>query len=381
MTAPALAAPARSTASFCTIVGALGVALYLFPIYWMFVSGLKTASEIFANPPTLFPRNPTLDTFEYVFVRENVLRYLRNSLTIALPVTAITLVLGSMGGYAMCRISSRIVDVALMTVLLLQVFPEALLATPMFIIFRTLEILNTFAAVILATASKTLAFALVILRPMFQQVPVEIEEASLVDGCSQFQTFWRIVLPLMRVPLIVVGALSFVQAYGQFVYAFTLLSRNELHPATVGIYGFVGAEYADWHRVMAFSSVFVLPILVVFLLLQNKIVVGVDGGRAEVARTEREPCRNASISPERWIPRATSSPISAIWWRPKGSTRGWSTCRRGRTRRSPMSRRRKSRAIIRTGRRRCSPAIAAPRSAPWRTRLHASSRRAAMSPG
>ena len=268
----------RGNSLVWTIVGMLGVALYLFPIYWMFVSGLKTASEIFANPPTLFPRNPTLDTFEYVIVRENVLRYLRNSLTIALPVTAITLVLGSMGGYAMCRIRSRIVDVALMTVLLLQVFPEALLATPMFIIFRTLEILNTFAAVILATASKTLAFALVIVRPMFQQVPVEIEEASLVDGCSQFQSFWRIVLPLMRVPLIVIGSLSFVQAYGQFVYAFTLMSRNELQPATVGIYSFVGAEYADWHRVMAFSSVFVLPILVVFLLLQNKIVAGLTAG-------------------------------------------------------------------------------------------------------
>jgi len=268
----------RGNSLVWTIVGMLGVALYLFPIYWMFISGLKTASEIFANPPTLFPRNPTLDTFEYVIVRENVLRYLRNSLTIALPVTAITLVLGSMGGYAMCRIRSRIVDVALMTVLLLQVFPEALLATPMFIIFRTLEILNTFTAVILATASKTLAFALVILRPMFQQVPVEIEEASLVDGCSQFQSFWRIVLPLMRVPLIVVGSLSFVQAYGQFVYAFTLMSRNDLQPATVGIYSFVGAEYADWHRVMAFSSVFVLPILVVFLLLQNKIVAGLTAG-------------------------------------------------------------------------------------------------------
>lgn len=268
----------RGNSIVLTVVGVLGVALYLFPIYWMFVSGLKTAAEIFANPPTLFPRNPTLDTFEYVIVRENVLRYLRNSLTIALPVTVITLILGSMGGYAMSRIKSRIVDVALMTVLMLQVFPEALLATPMFIIFRTLEILNTFTAVILATASKTLAFALVILRPMFQQVPVEIEEASFVDGCSQLQSFRWIVLPLMRVPLIVVGALSFVQAYGQFVYAFTLLSRNELHPATVGIYSFVGAEYADWHRVMAFSSVFVLPILVVFLVLQTKIVSGLTAG-------------------------------------------------------------------------------------------------------
>jgi multiple sugar transport system permease protein len=76
----------------------------------------------------------------------------------------------------------------------------------------------------------------------------------------------------------VVGALSFVQAYGQFVYALTLLNQHELQPATVGIYNFVGAEYADWHRVMAFSSVFVLPILAMFLLLQNKIVAGLTAG-------------------------------------------------------------------------------------------------------
>jgi len=261
-----------------TVVGAVGVTLYLFPIYWMFVSGLKTAAEIFASPPTLIPRHPTLETFEYIFVRENVLRYLRNSLVIALPVTAITLTLGSMGSYAMSRIRNRTVDVAMITVLLLQVFPDALLATPMFIIFRTLDIINTFPAVILATTSKTLAFALVILRPMYRQIPPEIEEASLVDGCTRLQTFCRIVLPLMRVPLMVVGALSFVQAYGQFVYALTLLSQHELQPATVGIYNFVGAEYADWHRVMAFSSVFVLPILVMFLLLQNKIVAGLTAG-------------------------------------------------------------------------------------------------------
>jgi len=260
------------------LLAALGVALYLFPIYWMFISGLKSSAEIFANPPTLVPRSPTLAAFEYVFVRENVLRYLRNSITIAVPVTALTLVLGSMGAYAMSRLRSRIVDVALVLVLLLQVFPEALLATPMFIIFKGLDILNTYTAVSLATASKTLSFALVILRPLFRQVPIELEQASLVDGCTPLQTFWRIVLPIMRVPLIVVGTLAFVQAYGQFVYPLTLLSEQDLQPATVGIYSFVGAEYADWHRVMAFSSIFVLPILVVFLALQRRIVAGLTAG-------------------------------------------------------------------------------------------------------
>jgi multiple sugar transport system permease protein len=270
--------PKRRRAPLLTVIAGAGVALYLFPIYWMFVSGLKNSAEIFANPPTLFPRAPSLDAFSYVFMREDVLRYLRNSLAIAVPVTLLTVAMGACGGYALSRLRSRLVDAALFTVLMLQVFPDALLATPMFIIFKSIGLLNTLTAVVMATTSKTLAFALVILRPMFRQVPIELEEASLVDGCNRFQTFCRIVLPIMHIPLIVVGALSFVQAYGQFVYALTLLSRQDLQPATVGIYSFVGAEYADWNRVMAFSSVFVLPVLLLFLVLQRRIVAGLTAG-------------------------------------------------------------------------------------------------------
>jgi len=274
----ALRLPGAARGWHLTALATLGVALYLFPIYWMFASGLKNSAEIFASPPTLIPRAPSLAAYEYAFVRENVLRYLRNSLAIAVPVAALTLVLGAMGGYALSRLRSRLVDAALFVVLLLQVFPEALLATPMFILFKALGLLNTFAAVILATTSKTLAFALIVLRPLFRQVPAELEEASLVDGCTPLQAFVRIVVPLMAIPLIVVGALSFVQAYGQFVYALTFLSRQELQPATVGIYSFVGGEYADWHRVMAFSSVFVLPIIALFVLLQRRIVAGLTAG-------------------------------------------------------------------------------------------------------
>jgi multiple sugar transport system permease protein len=270
--------PKRRRAPLLTVIAGAGVALYLFPIYWMFVSGLKNSAEIFVNPPTLFPRAPSLDAFSYVFMREDVLRYLRNSLAIAVPVTLLTVAMGACGGYALSRLRSRLVDVALFTVLMLQVFPDALLATPMFIIFKSIGLLNTLTAVVMATTSKTLAFALVILRPMFRQVPLELEEASLVDGCNRFQTFCRIVLPIIHIPLIVVGALSFVQAYGQFVYALTLLSRQDLQPATVGIYSFVGAEYADWNRVMAFSSVFVLPVLLLFLVLQRRIVAGLTAG-------------------------------------------------------------------------------------------------------
>ena len=261
-----------------TIVAFAGAAIYLFPIYWMLISGFKSSAEIFVNPPTFFPRDPSLEAFHSVIVQENIARYLRNSVVIALPVTLLTLALGSMGAYAMSRIRSRLVDVALVIVLLLQVFPEALIATPIFIIFKAMGLLNSFVAVIIATTSKTLAFALVILRPMFLQVPHELEEASFVDGATRFQAFWRIVLPMMRTPLLVVGAICFAQAYGQFVYPITLLTQQELQPGSVGIYAFIGAELSDWHRVMAFASIYVLPILALFLLLQRNIVAGLTGG-------------------------------------------------------------------------------------------------------
>jgi len=270
---------ARQTRSIAfSVVAFAGATIYLFPIYWMLISGFKSSAEIFVNPPTFFPRDPSLEAFHSVIVQENIARYLRNSVVIALPVTLLTLALGSMCAYAMSRIRSRLVDVALVIVLLLQVFPEALIATPIFIIFKAMGLLNSFVAVILATTSKTLAFALVILRPMFLQVPHELEEASFVDGATRFQAFWRIVLPMMRTPLLVVGAICFAQAYGQFVYPITLLTQQELQPGSVGIYAFIGAELSDWHRVMAFASIYVLPILALFLLLQRNIVAGLTGG-------------------------------------------------------------------------------------------------------
>jgi len=259
-------------------LAAAAVALYLFPLYWMVISGFKTQAEIFADPPTFFPRAPNLDAFRDIVLRENVLRYLRNSVMIAAPVTILTAALSAMGAYAMARLKSRLVDVALVTVLLLQVFPEALLATPIFIIFKSLGLVDTLAGVVLATSARALAFALVILRPMVRQIPIQLEEASRVDGCTTWQTFRLVVLPLMRVPIAVVAAITFAQAYGQFVYPLTLLSGQELQPGTVGLYGFIGAEVQDWHRVMAFATLFVMPILVLFLVLQRRIVSGLTAG-------------------------------------------------------------------------------------------------------
>ena len=258
--------------------GLLIASSYLFPVYWMVVSALKTASEVNAATPTMFPHEPTLNAFRWIFERENIGRYLANSFLISGGSTALTLLLATGAAYALSRVRSIWMDAVLVGVMLSQVLPPPLLVTPMFVIFRQLDLVNTYAAVILATTSKTLPFAVIMLRTTFAQIPIEIEEAARVDGCSRLMAFLRVTLPLARVGYIVVGSLVFLQAYGEFVYPVSLMNKQSMQPATVGLYGFVGADYSDWGNAMAFATVMVLPVLIIFVALQKRIVSGLTSG-------------------------------------------------------------------------------------------------------
>lgn len=258
--------------------GLLIAASYLFPVYWMLVSALKTSNEVNAAIPTLFPHEPTLNAFRWIFERENIGRYLANSFLIAGGSTALTLLLATGSAYALSRVRSIWMDAVLVGVMLSQVLPPPLLVTPMFVILRQLDLVNTYTAVILATTSKTLPFAVIMLRTTFAQIPIEIEEAARVDGCSRLMAFLQVTLPLARVGYIVVGSLVFLQAYGEFVYPVSLMNKQSMQPATVGLYGFVGADYSDWGNAMAFATVMVLPVLIIFVALQKRIVSGLTSG-------------------------------------------------------------------------------------------------------
>jgi multiple sugar transport system permease protein len=259
-------------------IGATIAAFYLFPVYWMYVSSFKASSELNASPPTLLPEAPTLAAYTWIFTRENIARYLGNSLFQSTSVTLLTLLLATGAAYALSRVRSLWMDAVLVGIMLSQVLPPALLVTPMFVIFRQIDLINTQTAVILATSTKTLPFAVIMLRTTFAQIPIELEEAARVDGCSRLRAFFSVTLPLARIGYIVVGTLVFLLAYGEFVYPVSLVNKNELQPATVGLYGFVGADYSDWSNAMAFASIFVTPVIVIFMLLQRRIVSGLTAG-------------------------------------------------------------------------------------------------------
>jgi multiple sugar transport system permease protein len=254
-------------------------AVYLFPLYWMYVTSLKTGSEMFANPPTFWPNNANFGVYPEVWARRAMPTYLWNSVLIAGGVTAITVVLGTGCAYVLARYRNNWIDVGLFFVLMLQVLPASVMITPLFVGFNQVGLLNyPRTAVVLAAAAKAMPFFVVLVRATFMSVPRELEEAALVDGNSRVGAFFFIVLPLARNGILVCAILTFMSAFGEYIYSKSIIQSPSLQPASVGLSGFLGPNSTDWSSIMAYSAIYVTPILVAFVILQRRIVSGLTSG-------------------------------------------------------------------------------------------------------
>lgn len=261
------------------VIALVLAAFYLFPLYWMYVTSLKSGSEIFANPPTFWPVAPDLSIYPAVWVRRTMGTFLWNSVVIASGVTAITVILGTGCAYVLARYRSIWIDVGLFAILMLQVLPASVMITPLFVGFNQIGLLNyPRTAVVLAAAAKSMPFFVVLVRATFMSVPRELEEAALVDGNSRFGAFFSIVLPLARNGILVCAILTFMSSFGEYIYSKSIIQDTSLQPASVGLSGFLGPNSTDWNSIMAYSAIYVTPILAVFVLLQRRIVSGLTSG-------------------------------------------------------------------------------------------------------
>ncbi|NSZ65595.1 carbohydrate ABC transporter permease [Agrobacterium tumefaciens] len=253
--------------------------IYLFPLYWMYLTSLKSGSEMFANPPGFWPADPQWQTYAYVWESRNMGRYLWNSVLIASSAVALITVLGVGCAYVLARYRNVWVDIGLFLILMLQVLPASLMITPIFVGFSQVGLLDyPRLSVILAIAAKSMPFFVVLVRATFMAVPQELEEAALVDGNSRVGAFFNIVLPLARNGILVSAILIFMQAFGEFVYSKSMIQAAELQPASVGLNSFMGPNTSEWNNIMAYATVYVTPILALFILLQRRIVSGLTSG-------------------------------------------------------------------------------------------------------
>ncbi|HBF32235.1 carbohydrate ABC transporter permease, partial [Rhizobium sp.] len=258
------------------LIIALGLAaIYLFPLYWMYITALKTGSAMFATPPHFWPHDPQWGVYADVWKSRNMGRYMWNSTVIAFGSVSLICLLGIGCAYVLARYRNAWVDVGLFLILMLQVLPASLMITPIFVGFSQLGLLETPRfAVVLAVAAKSMPFFVVLVRASFMSVPMELEEAALVDGNSRIGAFFHIVLPLARNGILVSAILIFMQAFGEFVYSKSLIQAVELQPASVGLNSFMGPNTNEWNGIMAYATIYVTPILAIFVLLQRRIVSG-----------------------------------------------------------------------------------------------------------
>jgi multiple sugar transport system permease protein len=267
--------PRRAWASIA--VAYLASALLIIPIYWLLVTSIRQPAELQAAT-TFWPTNPNFDGYLSVLSDGEFARNVLNSLVYGLGAMGMALVFGSGLAYALARSEAKWTTWVLFGMLVLQTFPGIMLAIPLFVMFSQLQLVNSPWAVIIALATKTIPFTALMLRPYFQSVPLEVEQAAWLDGATRGQTLRRVVLPLTLPGLVTVSAFNFVAGWGDLLFSITLLTDQALQPISVGLYRYMGQYAIDWNQLMAASVIAAIPSVAVFFYAQRFLVSGTTAG-------------------------------------------------------------------------------------------------------
>jgi len=261
-----------------TFLGVVVTVFYLFPVYWVIVNSLKERSELFSPAVTLFPQKITFYGYARA-IEVGVLRYLVNSTVIATATMVMTLLLATIGAYAMTRIKSNWVNWTLILFLVAQMVPDVLVVTPLYLIFRSLGLLDNYLGLVIANTSRALPLAIIVMRTVMLTVPRSLEEAAKIDGCSIWSLLTRIVVPIAKPGLVVTGTIAFLMAFGEFVYAVSFITREAMYPISAGLYVFTASLYGqEWNSAMAYATLLVAPVLVAFLGFQKQLISGLTQG-------------------------------------------------------------------------------------------------------
>jgi multiple sugar transport system permease protein len=250
----------------------------LFPFYWLLNTSLKTGSDL--SSADLLPPSPTLDNYTSTFENADFTMALRNSAIIAGSVTVLSLVIGSFAGYALARLRFPRKFLILAFILSISTFPPIAIAAPVFDLWNDLGLFNTYIGLILPSLTFGLPLTIYILASFFRDIPRELEEAALVDGATNFQAFRKVIVPLSAPGVVTAGLLVFIFAWNEFLFAITLTSTPERRPVPAAIAFFTGStQFEDPLGTISAASVIVtVPLIVLVLLFQRRIVSGLTAG-------------------------------------------------------------------------------------------------------
>lgn len=261
------------------LAGGIVFLIFIFPLYWMLVTALKTQVEIFSIPTPLWPENLTFDAFaKQLSASGDTLRGFKNSLIISCGATVISTVLAIPASYGLARFRFGARKALVLFFLITQMLPSTLVLTSLYIMFSKLGLLNTYMAPILADATLGIPFSIIILRTYFVSIPKELDEAAKIDGCSHLSAFVKIMLPIAKPGIVVAAVFSFVYAWGDLIYGLTFITNPNMRPITSSIYNYVQQYQTLWNSTMAFGIIAITPVVLIFIFMQKYIVSGLTNG-------------------------------------------------------------------------------------------------------
>jgi multiple sugar transport system permease protein len=250
------------------LVGLILAFMAVAPLFWMVSMAFKDSSEVFGQ--NLIPHHPTLDNFLYVFTQVDFFRYLWNSFFVSATVTIVALFFHSMAGYALARLRFPGRDAIFLTMFATFLISQPVIIVPLFIIARSLGLLDSYAGLIIPSIFN--AFGIFLLRQFYLAVPRELEEAAVIDGAGYFRVYWSIILPLSRPILSALAILFFLANWNSFLWPLTITSDQNLWMVQVAIASFHQQYGGAWNYIMAASTVVAVPTLAMFVVFQKRII-------------------------------------------------------------------------------------------------------------
>ena len=251
------------------------------PFYWTAITSIKIDGEINASPPTLFPQSFTTNNYTQAFlsVQPAFAKDLLNSTIVAILTTILALIFGSICAYAIARTKFVGKSAVLAIVLSVQMFPLIALVGPLFVLFtNTLNVYNTYVALIIPYLVISLPVTVYFLTSFFRDLPADLEEAAMVDGTSRLGALWRIVLPLTAPGVFTTAILSFITVWNDFLFGLTLTTDSNAQTVTVAIPLFNGEHQIAFGEVSAAAIIVTIPLVIMVLFLQRRIVSGLTAG-------------------------------------------------------------------------------------------------------
>jgi len=258
---------------------ALIVSIFLvdLPFFQMFSVSFKNRNEALTSGK-FFPEKMSLSNLMIVWSRTDFPRNLLNSLIVALATTFFCIVIAVIAGYALSRFRGKVFSGYAILLLLLQLFPGFLLLIPLFVIFTTLGLVDTLIACILAYTTINMAFSIWMVKGFMDTIPFDLEEAGMIDGCTQFSAFMRLVMPISMPGISTVGIFTFINSWGEYTLASILLRSDQNITLTLGLQKFVQQYTTDWPSLMTAASIATIPTIMFLIFAQKYLIRGMAAG-------------------------------------------------------------------------------------------------------